>query len=179
VEPKHWHELLRWLVDRGTFDAAAEIGVAAGQRSRGLLLAGFRRVYLVDLWAHAPEMRGDLARSDEDHESWYQQCLVNVAEFADRAIILRGWSHEMAERVADESLDLVFIDATHEYDSVMRDLTHWYPKLKPGGVMSGHDYLAPEYTVRQAADEFAAGLGKTCLVLEAESVPDASFWFCK
>lgn len=179
MEPKHWHELLRWLVDRGTFDAAAEIGVAEGRRAHGLLLAGFRRVYLVDLWAHVPGARGDLARSDPDHEANYQACLSRVAEFGERAVILRGWSHEMAAQVPDESLDLIFFDATHEYQSLLREMESWYPKVKPGGVMSGHDYLSPEYTVRPAADEFAAKLGKTCRVLAAESVPDASFWFEK
>lgn len=179
MEVKHWHELLQWLAQRGTLQAAAEIGVAEGTRARGLLLAGFQKVYLVDLWAHVPEARGDLARSDADHESIYQRCLANLLEFGNRAVILRGWSHEMTQHVPDESLDLAFIDATHEYTSVIRDLTHWYPKIKVGGIMAGHDYLAPEYTVRQAADEFAASQGRICAVLEAESIPDASFWFEK
>jgi predicted O-methyltransferase YrrM len=40
----------------------------------------------------------------------------------------------------DESLDFVFIDADHEYQSVREDLSAWLPKLKWGGVLAGHDY---------------------------------------
>jgi predicted O-methyltransferase YrrM len=53
----------------------------------------------------------------------------------------------------DESLDFVFIDASHEYVDVKADLIHWYPKVKNGGVFAGHDY--PAYTgVKTAVDEF-------------------------
>jgi methyltransferase family protein len=43
--------------------------------------------------------------------------------------------------VADESCDFVYIDADHSFDAVTVDLRTWYPKLKVGGVMSGHDYF--------------------------------------
>jgi len=179
MNPHYWWDVVTYLLGCGMNETAAEVGAAEGNFSRTLLLAGFRRVYLVDLWAHVPGMKGDLGKSDAAHDLTYQRCLANVGEFGDRAIILRGWSHEMAQQVPDESLDLVFIDATHEYKWVLSDLTHWYPKLKPGGVMLGHDYLTPEYTVRRAADEFAASVGKVCSILHADSIPDASFWFQK
>ena len=39
----------------------------------------------------------------------------------------------------DNTLDLVFIDGEHYYKSVMEDIALWYPKLKQGGIMCGHD----------------------------------------
>jgi predicted O-methyltransferase YrrM len=40
-----------------------------------------------------------------------------------------------ASLFADESVDLIFIDAGHKYDDVKADITHYYPKLKPGSYM--------------------------------------------
>ena len=52
---------------------------------------------------------------------------------------------------ADESLDWVFIDASHDYESVLADINAWYPKVKKGGIISGHDF--PHDPVRQAVTE--------------------------
>ena len=41
----------------------------------------------------------------------------------------------------DESLDFIYIDANHAYDFVVEDINLWFPKLKKGGIFSGHDYL--------------------------------------
>jgi len=40
----------------------------------------------------------------------------------------------------DNSLDFVFIDASHEYADVIDDIEHWYPKVKKGGIIGGDDY---------------------------------------
>jgi hypothetical protein len=40
----------------------------------------------------------------------------------------------------DKSLDFVFIDAEHKYEYVIKDIESWLPKVKPGGIISGHDY---------------------------------------
>lgn len=54
---------------------------------------------------------------------------------------LRMTSVEASKLFADESLDVVFIDASHKYKDVLEDLRHWYPKVKKGGKISGHDYV--------------------------------------
>jgi predicted O-methyltransferase YrrM len=40
----------------------------------------------------------------------------------------------------DQSLDFVFIDADHRYDAVVADVRAWKSKVKPGGILAGHDY---------------------------------------
>lgn len=50
-------------------------------------------------------------------------------------------SVEAARRYANKSLDFVFIDAGHDEDEVRADIKAWLPKIKPGGVLAGHDYI--------------------------------------
>ena len=67
---------------------------------------------------------------------------------------IKGISWEAAKLYSDNSLDFVFIDAGHEYDSVIKDIKSWYPKVKTGGVIAGHDYTQPTCGVKRAVDEF-------------------------
>ena len=71
--------------------------------------------------------------------------------------IIEGDSAESADQFAYESLDAIFIDAAHDYDSVVKDLAAWYPKLRPDGIFCGHDY--PHWEVKKAVDEHAAANG--------------------
>ena len=49
-------------------------------------------------------------------------------------------SIEAVTNFKNEYFDFIFIDADHSYQSVRQDLEIWYPKIKPGGLISGHDY---------------------------------------
>ena len=54
--------------------------------------------------------------------------------------IVKSLSWDGAKNYEDSSLDFVFIDAGHDYESVTKDLHAWYPKIKNGGIIAGHDY---------------------------------------
>lgn len=168
------------LAEHDMLGYAAEIGVCRGQYARDILSWGVGRLYLVDLWAHVPGMKAELgAWTSQQHERAFQDCMELLNGNEDRFVVLRGWSEEMAKKVPDESLDFVHIDATHYYEWVMKDLVAWYPKLKPGGIMSGHDYLNPGLTVKEAADEFAAGVGAEMHTTDIDRPEHACFWFWK
>ena len=53
----------------------------------------------------------------------------------------------------------MFIDAQHHFDAVLEDLTLWFPKLRTGGVLAGHDwgldYGPPLFGVEKAVREFS------------------------
>lgn len=61
-------------------------------------------------------------------------------------------SEEASKKFLPESLDFVFIDGSHAYEFVKLDLACWYPKVKPGGIIAGHDKTFEG--VKQAVDEF-------------------------
>jgi hypothetical protein len=52
---------------------------------------------------------------------------------------------------SNASLAGVFIDAAHDYDSVLADLNAWLPKVKDGGIFAGHDIDSPD--VQRALDD--------------------------
>ena len=56
------------------------------------------------------------------------------------AEIIRKTSIDAVKDVPDESLDFVYIDAMHEFDYMMVDIILWTPKVRKGGIVSGHDY---------------------------------------
>jgi predicted O-methyltransferase YrrM len=49
-------------------------------------------------------------------------------------------SLEAVNFFADNSFDFVFIDGDHTYEGVKADIAAWSPKLKPTGMLAGHDY---------------------------------------
>lgn len=67
---------------------------------------------------------------------------------------LVGFSFDLYSKFEDESIDFLFIDGDHRYEGIKKDLQLWFPKVKKGGVISGHDYNEPSCGVRQAVDEY-------------------------
>ena len=50
----------------------------------------------------------------------------------------------------DDTLDFAYIDASHIFEDVVRDIFLWYPKLKKGGLLAGHDFSPFEPGVCEA-----------------------------
>ena len=78
-------------------------------------------------------------------------------------------SVQASELYKDESLDFVFIDGDHTYDAVIGDIKAWYPKVKNGGIIAGHDYNGKDggvYGVVEAVDEF---FGKSNVIIRNTS----------
>lgn len=76
----------------------------------------------------------------------------------EKVFLNKETSESYAKKVDDSSLDVVYIDGDHKYSSVTNDLHLWYPKIKSGGFLCGHDYSKrPNHRhigVNKAVDEF-------------------------
>jgi hypothetical protein len=70
---------------------------------------------------------------------------------ADRRKVLRGSAAETIDEIADESLDLVYIDGDHTLRGIVVDLLSSWPKLRPGGIIVGDDFSP---TIWQHPDSF-------------------------
>lgn len=79
---------------------------------------------------------------------------MSLCEVDDIVSPIQGRSLDIASQFDDESIDFIFIDASHDYENVLADITAWYPKLKPGGLIAGDDYALCWSGVIQAVDEY-------------------------
>lgn len=70
-------------------------------------------------------------------------------------------STEAARTRLDETLDVVFIDAAHNEKAVTEDVSAWYPKVKPGGIICGHDrcYKGVKAALRKTVKQWKEGAG--------------------
>jgi len=117
-----------------------EIGVFKGEFSKNILKNWNGILYMVDVWRPLGDEYED-ASNHKDHVDAYQETMENIRGFEDRGIMVRATSEIAADMFQNESLDYVFIDANHAYDFVVEDINTWFPKLKKGGIFSGHDYI--------------------------------------
>ncbi len=135
----------------------AEIGVQKGEFSESLLqFTHPKKLYLIDCWEYQdPLVYDDSANfPNDEQERLYQKTLMRFADDP-RVEIVRKYSKDAVLHFENESLDLVYIDANHAYSAVKDDLKIWWPKVKKGGMLSGHDYfIHPTFGVVQAVNEF-------------------------
>lgn len=127
---------------------AAEIGVAAGDFAEQILAeTAPQRLYLIDLWRDGSRASGvaikDSAETSEKHPHDIDRVNTRFGEeiAAGRILLLRGVSWEKIAEIDEASLDWAYLDAAHNYDSVRKDLEALRPKLKPHGIIAGHDYV--------------------------------------
>lgn len=97
------------------------------------------RVYCVDPWEVMPEQNMFLEEVKE--RQLYEIFLNNIEKTKMKKFIspLRGKSLDIAKDMENELFDTIFIDGEHTYESCYSDLNAWYPKLKKGGRLIGHD----------------------------------------
>jgi len=189
IQIKHRIELVKLLPKKSI---AAEVGVAEGNFSFDLLEAGVGVLYSIDNWRHIPGVTGDGNFPQDFHDKNYETAKERLSKYGYRSLIFKGLSVDMAAQIPDNSLELVYLDGAHYYSGVLADLKAYYPKLKPGGIMAGHDYLNPDYGVKQAVEAFifeeriittepfaAVASSPRINVIEENNYRDASFYFIK
>lgn len=139
-------ELAKHFANLG-LSKGAEIGVCDGYYSEVLLKTIPNLLLLCcDTW--------------EDGTKWFESYgpALELLTPYKKAIIYREKSVDLAKNIPDASLDFVFIDGEHSYKSVHEDLWAWTPKVRKGGIISGHDYYVTKHGNRgvvEAVDEFA------------------------
>lgn len=179
-------ELPILLNRRGLVGEGVEIGVKKAAFSESLLRSWRGdRLISIDPWREADpdEYLDDANVAQRKQDKFFQHAQDRLARFGDRSEIWRLTSLEGAERISPHSLDFVFIDARHDHDSVVEDLEAWFDKVRPGGIISGHDYVDGDlengvFGVKSAVDEFFAARG---IPVHNTERPDPLFpsWFAE
>jgi hypothetical protein len=121
----------------------------------------------VDTWKGSSEhVDNEYVKSN----SLYKLFIENTSSLSSVINPIRMDSVSASKIYEDNSIDFVFIDANHDYDSVKEDISVWFPKVKVGGVIAGHDYKYGWKDVDKAVNEFFAGknilASESCWVYE-------------
>jgi len=124
------------------FRVGVEVGVDEGRYTKTLLNANPKlELYAIDPWKktesyHIPEGQSGLEvrmKAAFDRLASYKNCEV-----------IRQTSMGAVGRFEDESLDFVYLDGDHEFRSLANDLYEWGRRIRPGGIISGHDFRTPK-----------------------------------
>ena len=121
MELRHSFRFIKYLFGDKLVEGV-EVGTDEGENANTILneYPNVNKLYLVDI-------------VDNIHDRFNSE--------GDRVKFILKPSVESSKDFEDNSLDFVYIDANHSYQSVKDDLNAWYPKLKVGGVICGHDFI--------------------------------------
>jgi hypothetical protein len=132
-----------------------EIGTAKGDNALSILQElSIKKLFLIDPYTSYVE---------GDQQVSFEETLVTARKKLSQfhqAIFIRKVSEDAVKDV-DESLDFVYIDGNHSYEYVKNDIALYYPLVKAGGVIGGHDYVPyHDPGVFQAVNEFVQERGR-------------------
>lgn len=126
-QQKGLNNLVDYLEENTITDKMVEIGAWLGA-SAIVFAKVFNEVSCVDHWC------GDMNTPEV-----FEGCKYNFEKYKNINMI-RKWSKDAAELFEDNSLDFVYIDGDHRPEFVKEDIELWWPKIKKGGIIAGHDY---------------------------------------
>jgi hypothetical protein len=128
------------LIKNSTTDiVGVEIGVWEGENLKRLAIEcpNIKKIYGID--PYQPYGNWKRFVDIDSLEPAKKQAQDNVSNLDNVELIIKT-SLEASDSFEDESLDFVFIDGNHSFESVYNDIVTWYPKVKIGGLFSGDDF---------------------------------------
>ena len=143
-EPPYALRISRWkhlpfLMAEMECKVGAEIGVEQGRYSSSLLrkIPGLK-LYCIDCWE---SYEGYRMNKQNKVDLFYQRTIERLESLEGANYeIIKKYSMDAVKDFEDESLDFVFIDGNHEFQSCTNDIAEWSKKVKKGGLIMGHDY---------------------------------------
>ncbi len=175
----------RWLRDSAAavgldVEKIVEVGVHVGKHARQLRMAfPAAHLYLVDPWAHMPDLAGYqfMRRRGRFNQALWDEIYADiVARFSGPlATIIRAKSLDAAAGFGAEALDVVYLDGDHSTDAVAADILAWLPKIRPGGILAGHDFKRSIRSIFGVPD----GIRKTIGLDNVVAGPDKNWIYVK
>ena len=147
------------------YTVGCEVGVEKGKNAQTMFeIIPNLKLYVVDSYKQHPQY--NYAAVDFPHH-WNKHNLLMAKRQAEKkmqgrnAVIIEKFSDEAVQDIPYDSLDFVYIDGGHSYDYVMTDIILWTWRVRPGGIVSGHDYISAselnlklDINVQQAVNDY-------------------------
>lgn len=165
------------LNEKRLLGQAVEVGTHRGEFAAAMLSCWIgQSLCCVDSWESGYDP--DDPTSQSDRKADYLACRSRLAKFGSRVQIAKRRSTDATRIFANASLDFVYVDANHQLEHVREDLRLWWPKVKSGGLLAGHDFICPGEkhgghgkSIQLAVMEFAERQGVS-IYLVPETVPE-------
>ena len=112
---------------------------------------------MIDPWEGYDGIRDvfyPMTQETNNRDDDFEIARMAMMAFPDRHEFLRMRSDEAISLFDDFSVGIVYIDALHEYESVIQDLNRWEMKVVKNGILSGHDFSIDNHGVIHAVLEF-------------------------
>ncbi len=137
---------------------AIEIGTDRGYNAKDILKRlNVRRIYLIDPY----EEYGDYLNSEENKTKKHLSNAEKVAKkglskYKNKVIWIKNFSDNAIKKIK-EKVDFVYVDGNHEYEYVKRDIKNYWPLIKKGGILAGHDITHDKFNrnIFRAIKEFS------------------------
>ncbi len=163
----HRNELAHLLNARRLLGTGAEVGVRDGFFSEVLLSIWRGRLLLsIDAWREfgTDEYLDRSNVAQTEHDNNLKATRDRLERYGTRSQVHKALSVEFAETLMPASLDFAYLDARHDFEGVTEDLEAWADKVRPGGILCGHDYvdgffLDGDFGVKTAVDTFFGARG--------------------
>ena len=131
----------------------AEVGVWYGDNALSILEnLDIACLTLVDPYKRHKIYNGRLFRQKK-MDMIIKLCKEKLVDYKKQYVLFRMPSVKGARMIADGSLDFVYIDGQHMYKHIRKDIKAWYPKVREGGFIGGHDYNSATEGVIRAVNE--------------------------
>lgn len=145
--------MLAKIIKEFGLKTGVEVGAKAGENIRNVLLRCPDFCFSgVDHWH--PKIKYQTWKPDIQRVNEKKFDAV-CKEFPGRVRKFKYLSENALNFFEDNSLDLVFVDASHDFDAVYYDIENWIKKVKLGGFICGHDYGHPHIgEVKKAVDYY-------------------------
>jgi len=144
------------LLNKEKFKKFAEIGVWKSELCSRILtnVPSLEEYWAVDPWdINLAYTRIQRRRVEKQWFLMHWNCCVLMMAFP-QLKVLKMTSEESSTVFPDGYLDMVFIDAVHTFEQVWDDIGYWLPKIREGGLISGHDYGGRYPGVKEAVDQW-------------------------
>ncbi|MFK7788656.1 MAG: glycosyltransferase [Phycisphaeraceae bacterium] len=138
-----------------------EVGVAFGGHARAILeQRGVDKLYGVDSYQHRDDYDDPMNLPQAVFDRLAKRVVDRLSIFQDRFEQIREDSVTASRRFEDGSLDFVYLDADHSEAGLIADLCAWFPKVREGGIIAGHDLDHPDFPgVSNAIHRFFSRFG--------------------
>ena len=150
-------ELVKIINELG-LKKGVEVGVAKGEFSEYLLKnSDLDVLYSIDAWSSDLEAMRAYRTSSlvASVDNYYIKAKNRLSDFGKRSVMIKDISENAVKQFEDESLDFIYLDASHLFSGFALDLINWWKKLKWGGLFAGHDFRRKStYQVSYAVNGF-------------------------